>query len=182
MDDPRDMPGVTTSGGTALGELADEANDPAVGKGVPVLSGVDLCGEPMTIGDSGKPTVVVFLAHWCPHCQREVPLLSEWLATNGQPEGVDIVGVTTEFDEVRGNWPPGEWLTDEGWTQPTMVDPTGVANETWGLSGFPYYVVIDADGNVVMRASGEQTVEQVEAMVAAALASSGGGTTDASAS
>ena len=44
--------------------IADEANDPAVGKGVPVLSGVDLCGEPMTIGDSGKPTVVVFLAHY----------------------------------------------------------------------------------------------------------------------
>ena len=179
MSDPRDLPGVISSGGTALPNLGDPADDPAVGMTAPTLEGVDLCGEPMTVGGpSDEPSIVIFLAHWCPHCQREVPLLSEWLDTNGQPEGVQIIGITTAFDEVRGNWPPGEWLAEEGWEQPTMVDPTEVAYETYGQPGFPYYVVLDPEGKVVMRASGEQSIEQIEAMVAAALASTGSAPTE----
>jgi hypothetical protein len=69
------------------------------------------------------------------------------------------------FDETRGNWPPGEWLVDEGWTQPTMVDPDGSAAETWGLTSFPYFVAIDANGDVVARASGELTTAQFEELL-----------------
>ena len=167
MPDPRELDGVTVSG-TALAAFEDTAGDPAVGKPAPVLEGVDLYGEPMTIGGAGEPTVVVFLAHWCPHCQREVPVLVDWLEENGQPEGVDVVGLTTSFDETRGNWPPGEWLVDEGWTQPTMVDPDGSAAETWGLTSFPYFVAIDANGDVVARASGELTTAQFEELLDAA--------------
>ncbi len=167
LPDPRDLDGVTVSG-TALSSFGDTADDPAVGKAAPVLEGVDIYGDPMTIGGGGEPTVVVFLAHWCPHCQREVPVLVDWLAENGAPEGVNLVGVTTAFDETRGNWPPGEWLVDEGWDVPTMVDPDGSAAETWGLASFPYFVAIDAEGNVVARASGELTTAQFEELLDAA--------------
>lgn len=165
--DPRELDGVTVSG-TALPGFEDTAGDPAVGAQAPLLEGVDMYGEPMTIGGAGEPTVVVFLAHWCPHCQREVPVLVDWLEENGQPEGVEIVGVTTAFDETRGNWPPAEWLEDEGWEQPTMVDPDGSAAETWGLTSFPYFVAIDANGDVVARASGELTTAQFEELLEAA--------------
>ena len=49
--------------------------DEAAGLEVPVASGTDYNGEPSSIGDSGEPQIVAFLAHWCPHCQREVPRL-----------------------------------------------------------------------------------------------------------
>ena len=167
--DPRELDAVAVSG-NALPAYSDSPDDPAVGQQVPVLTGVDEYGEPMTIGEPGEPTVVVFLAHWCPHCQAEVPRLAEWLEQNGQPEGVRVVGVSTAFDKTRGNWPPGAWLDDEGWTQDTMVDPSGSAGETWGLASFPYFVVVGADGTVVKRASGELSTEEFAALVEAAKA------------
>ena len=30
-------------------------------------------GAPLTIAPTGKPMLVVFLAHWCPHCNAEIP-------------------------------------------------------------------------------------------------------------
>ena len=38
--------------------------------------------------------MVVFLAHWCPHCQAEVPELVE-LAKEGVFDGVDVTAVAT---------------------------------------------------------------------------------------
>jgi len=50
--------------------------DPAVGLTAPVLEGASFDGTPITIGGpTDGPTLVVFLAHWCPHCNREVPEL-----------------------------------------------------------------------------------------------------------
>ena len=61
------------------------------------------------------------------------------------------------------------WLSDAGWPVPTMADDAGNhAAEAFGLSAFPYYVAVDAEGRVVARASGELTIENVEALVAVA--------------
>jgi hypothetical protein len=37
-----------------------------------------------------------------------------------------------------------------------------------GVGGFPYFVVVGADGNVVMRASGEITMDQWQQILDAA--------------
>jgi hypothetical protein len=50
-----------------------------------------------------------------------------------------------------------------------MADDQGNhAAEALGLSAFPYYVAIDANGAVVARTSGELAIEEIEALVAAA--------------
>ncbi|MET0460112.1 MAG: hypothetical protein ABW195_12755, partial [Ilumatobacteraceae bacterium] len=53
--------------------------DPAIGDPAPALSGFDYAGQAVDIapGTDG-PMMVVFLAHWCPHCNAEVPVLLEW--------------------------------------------------------------------------------------------------------
>ena len=53
---------------------------------------------------------VIFLAHWCPHCQAEVPLLSPYLAGDDAPEGLQTVAVSTGVDSTRDNYPPDQWL------------------------------------------------------------------------
>ena len=165
--DPRELRPVVVDG-APLTPFEDPTADDSVGEAAPVLEGVDISDEAMKIGGGGKPTVITFLAHWCPHCQAEVPVLVEWMDENGLPEDVDLVGLTTAFDETRGNWPPGEWLAEEGWTLPTMVDPDGAAAEAYGLTSFPYFVALDADGNVAARASGELSTAEFEALIDAA--------------
>lgn len=152
---------VTVTGDTlpALPEGGDD--DPAVGTPMPTLAGTALDGTSLTIPTTGRPTLIVFLAHWCPHCQAEVPVVQDWVDGGGLPAGVDLVSVSTAIDPRRPNYPPGEWLEREGWTAPVLVDGQDQAAAAAGLTAFPFFVAVDADGNVVARESGELTDSQL---------------------
>lgn len=146
--------------------LLDTASDPAVGKTVPTLVGTTMEKKPITIGP-GKPTVAMFVAHWCPHCQKEVPLVSQWDAAGTIPDSVDYVAVSTSANEEESNFPPSKWLVDEGFKRSVMVDSgNNDAATAWGLKGFPYFVAYDASGKVVQRASGELTEDQFKQLLA----------------
>jgi thiol-disulfide isomerase/thioredoxin len=113
-------------------------------------------------GATGSPYAVIFLAHWCPHCQAEVPRLVA-LSKNGQIEGVDVTGVATATSDQNPNYPPSEWLTGEDWPFPVMVDTaSGTAANAYGLTGYPYMVFVDAEGKVVGRTSGEVGEEDLQ--------------------
>jgi thiol-disulfide isomerase/thioredoxin len=127
---------------------------------------VSFDGTPVEIAPDGTAKLVVFLAHWCPHCQAEVPRLVDWMAGGGVPEGVEVVAVATATSPSRDNYPPSAWLEREGWPSPVLVDSaTYDAATAYGLPSFPYFVALDADGNVTARASGELTTAQLDALV-----------------
>lgn len=149
---------------------ATVADDPAVGMTIPTVTGKDFDGNDITIsGTDGKAKVILFVAHWCPHCQREVPLLKEHLDDTPMPDDVELVTVSTSVKPGADNYPPQEWLDGEGWSAPVLADDenSSVA-QAYGLSAFPYFVVVDEDGKVVQRASGELTTDEFDAAVAAA--------------
>ena len=157
---------------TALAPLPDAGADPAVGQAMPTLTGTSLDGTPLTVPASGRPTLVLFVAHWCPHCQAEVPVVQDWVDEGRLPEGVDLVTVSTAVDARRGNHPPAEWLASEGWTAPVLADDAQSSGaEAAGLTAFPYFVAVDADGTVAARASGELTSTQLDQITAELTAS-----------
>jgi thiol-disulfide isomerase/thioredoxin len=158
--------------GTNLTGFTTTEGDPAVGEEAPRLVGETPEGTPVEVGgtSAGEPTLIAFLAHWCPHCQAELPLLVD-LDEQGAFEGVRTVAVLTGTDEAAPNFPPAEWLQDEGWTGDVLVDDeTMTAATAYGLSGYPFLVMLDADGRVVARTSGELPAEDVVALVEAASA------------
>jgi thiol-disulfide isomerase/thioredoxin len=158
---------VEVSGG-ALAPLA-EGTDPAIGQPIPEVHGASFDGTPVAIGGSGQPAVIAFVAHWCPHCQREVPLLSAHLAD--QPlDAVDLFTVATSTSADRPNYPPSAWLEDEGWPGEVLADDAdGSAARAFGLTGFPYFVAVDGSGEVVGRMSGEISTAQLDQLAALAL-------------
>src|SRR5690625_1888748 len=138
-----------------------EAQDEAVGMPMPDLAGTDLVGDPVELSVDG-PTGIVFLAHWCPHCQREVPELQEQIDDGNIPDGVDILAVATSNDSSEPNFPPDSWLHEEEWTPQTLVDDQQqTAAQTAGLPAFPYWVFTDEDGNVIGRHEGSMTQVQL---------------------
>ncbi|MEE8603574.1 TlpA family protein disulfide reductase [Euzebya tangerina] len=134
---------------------AQGAADAAVGSPAPVVEGFDADGTPVTIGEPGQAQAVVFLAHWCPHCQEEVPLITQWAADGVIPDDVQLVGVSTLQDPARSNWPPDEWLAGEDFPGPVIYDGDETTAESWGLSGTPMWAFTNADGQIVARYSGQ---------------------------
>lgn len=160
--------------GTNLPFLESGAADPAVGLTAPTVSGEDLDGEEITIAADGRAKILVLLAHWCPHCQREVPVIQDWLESGGLPEGVDLYGATVLTNRVRDGdtWPPQEWLADEGWTSPTIKDDReGSIVNAYGMTGTPTYVVLGPDNENLGRLSGEIGVDGLNALAGIAAAS-----------
>ena len=147
--------------GTALPAFdADAGIDPAIGQPIPTIDGTDLDGQPMTIAPGDGPMAIVIVAHWCPHCQAEIPRLVQDIAANGVPDGVDVVTISTSINRAQPNYPPSAWLEREGWSEPTLVDDANSsALAALGVASFPGFVFVDADGNVVQRTTGEIPVE-----------------------
>lgn len=161
------VPDCTADG--PLPEFKDSNNDAAICRTIPTISGTSLDGKPMTIGAAdGKAKVILFVAHWCPHCQREVPLIVSHLRETPMPSDVELLTVSTAAKPEAGNYPPKAWLGAAAWTAPVLDDTDGSAAIDYGLTGFPYFVVADAEGKVVVRGSGELSMDQFDQMVKAA--------------
>ncbi len=148
-----DLPELPDTGGF----LAPAGEDPAVGLEVPTLTGESFDESEVVIGPGdGKPKLVVFVAHWCPHCQTEVPVIQDWIDSGEVPDGLEVYAVATGQDDTQPNYPPSGWLSNEGWTPKVLLDDDAQsAAASWGLTGYPYLVFVDADGKVWQRGSGE---------------------------
>ena len=144
------------------------ATDAAIGLPAPVVSGKGFTGTEITTDGAGTPTLLVFLAHWCPHCQREVPLLVEWEASGTMPEGLDVIGVATATSPTNPNFPPSEWLTRENFPPlwPVLADDANnTAGNAFGVSGYPFFVLMDETGKVVQRISGEVSIDELNQII-----------------
>lgn len=141
--------------------------DAAVGTEAPVITGTDGGGGRVVVGGtSDGPTLVVFLAHWCPHCRAEVPRIVDLVDAGDLPADTRLVAVLTGTDASAPNYPPVAWLEREGWPGDMLLDDAdATAAQAYGLSGYPFLVVLDEDGTVVARASGEQPAGAIRAMV-----------------
>jgi cytochrome c biogenesis protein CcmG, thiol:disulfide interchange protein DsbE len=156
--------------GTPLPPFGD-GPDPAVGTPAPTLRGLSArTGDVLEmIPDDGSVKLIGFFAHWCPSCQREIPKVVEALEAEPLPDGVELLAVSTSVEQGGPNYPPSDWFVREGWTAPVMVDTEdGRAASGFGLTSFPYWVVVGADGNVVARVAGELNEDQFGALVTVA--------------
>lgn len=160
-----------TVAGDALPSLPETGADSAVGKAAPTITGYDLAGRPATIdpGSDGKATMVVFLAHWCQFCNREIPTLNEWKEKGLVPPNLRVIGVTTGSRSDQANWPPSKWMLAKKWTFDQFADSEKQeAAGAYGVGGYPFLVYIDAAGNVTSRSSGESALEAITAAANAA--------------
>jgi thiol-disulfide isomerase/thioredoxin len=140
-------------------------DDPAVGTLAPVITATSLAsGSPITLGP-GRARVIGFFAHWCPHCQDELPQVTEWLAATALPPNTEFIAVSTAVDQGNGNYPPSAWFNEVGFSSPVVVDDASATLlNDMGFGSFPAFVAIDASGVVVARAGGNRGTDGVAAL------------------
>jgi thiol-disulfide isomerase/thioredoxin len=158
--------------GDGLPPFPETGEDPAIGMRAPVLVGETFGGEPVRVDASvDGPTWVIFLAHWCPHCNDEIPVINQLRDDGRIPEGLNVVGISTAYTPDRPNWPPGEWLVDKGWTYTAVPDGIDtvvgayIGASAFGIGGFPFSVLLDGDGTVVARWAGERDAEALVSLL-----------------
>lgn len=157
--------------GDVLIPFADPDDDPAVGVAAPVITGQSFDGTDITIGgETDGPTMLVFLAHWCPHCNDEIPELVKLREAGTLPDDLNIIGISTAVVDDRDNFPPSEWMVDKDWTWPVLADTDAAdAFQAYGGTGFPYTVMLDSDGTVNARKSGNESADRILDWVDSAL-------------
>jgi len=119
-------------------------------------------GEEMTFDPSdGVSRAWLIWAHWCPHCQREMPAVTDWYGENADAyPNVELVSITSAIDPSRGN--PFEPYLDELQTPfPVLVDDDSRLADQFGLNAFPFWVFTSPDGTTVLRVAGYLEIDQV---------------------
>jgi cytochrome c biogenesis protein CcmG/thiol:disulfide interchange protein DsbE len=166
-DRPSDVPSASgpaeqapVVSGTSLPVFSSASGDVAVGQTVPTVT-----SPTASIQLNGKAKILLFLAHWCPHCQAEVPVVQDWIDSGNLPGDIDLISVSSSIDPNRPNYPTNEWLEREGWTAPVIVDESGTVANAYGLPAFPYWVFVNADGTVAGRLIGELAAIDLDRIV-----------------
>ena len=146
-----------TDAGTGLPAYPSSGPDPAVGLTIPELTGDDYyTGEATTVGASdGVATITMMWAHWCPYCQREVPMLQEVVGDGSLDayDAVQVQTVTTFIDPSRPN-PLIPYLDDLALDYPVVVDTDGSIAAALGMTAVPAWIITGPDGVVLGRFTG----------------------------
>ncbi len=154
--------GETTVTGDLLPEFSGENDDNiALGLAAPIFSAPNENSEIVTLEKNGKAKALLFLAHWCGYCQKEVPIVQRVINTIGVPDGVEVIAIATSIDRGRENYPPQKWLDEEGWSETQLYDLDKEIGSAYGLNAFPYWVFLDKDLNVIARRTGNLPEETV---------------------
>lgn len=167
---------VTVTGDPLPAYSSETTPDTAIGMSAPVLDGLNFNSQPVKVDAADGAYMLVFLAHWCPHCNAEVPRLLDWKNSGAVPADLRVFGVATAVSETSVNFPPAEWFSNKGWAWPVIVDESkgdgaaGTAAQAYGATGWPYFVIVGADGKVKNRTSGEVEVKELQKIVDDALA------------
>jgi hypothetical protein len=69
--------------------------------------------------------------------------------------------VSSAIDDSRSN-PLNPYLDAEQFEFPVVIDDSGALAQLFGTSAFPFWVVTDAEGTVVLRVAGALGIQSVD--------------------
>lgn len=154
----------------AVGAAQAAGNVPlAIGADAPAVDEPTPAG-PFDSAKSGKPYVLELFAVWCPHCQREVPVLNRLQQVDGGR--VDIIAVPASpfgFDHTSSLQPADLETFARRFNTAYRIGFDGLFSlgYDYGLVSFPTIYVVDGSRHVTAVETGEVPFETLHADVAA---------------
>jgi len=134
----------------------------AVGDRVPEFSAPSLAGDgSVTWSDyDGVPRVLSIWAPWCPHCQKELPIIAKVAQTF---PGVQVVTVATAVDVAPGPT-PAQFVEERNLTFPVAMDDADMTlAKGLGVQGFPTVYFVGTHGTVTQVMVGERSESEWQA-------------------
>lgn len=125
----------------------------------------------------GKTVFLNFFATWCGPCQKEMPDIETLYKKYGDNSGglvvLSVANPHTEEGPNNNDMSPekiAEFMSDNGFTYPALMDRTGAVFQTYGIRSFPTTFMIDKDGYVEGYVPGMLTSSMMESIVNQAMA------------
>lgn len=129
------------------------------GSQAPGFSAEGVDGGEISLSDSGgEPTLLVFFATWCPHCNNEAPLLAE-LAEENEDLNVVMAGIDGEDNPQKVR----QFVEEYGIEGEALYQPS--LGQTYQVTGYPTSYVIDGQGQIVGANSGETPKEVLQGWI-----------------
>lgn len=117
----------------------------------------------------GKVVFLNFWATWCGPCRNEMPdiqKLYEEYQVQGDEAEVIILGVAGPKIGQEGTVEEiTEFMEQNGYSYPVLMDETGQLFEQYGISAFPTTFMIGKDGNVYGYVPGQMTEEIMRSII-----------------
>lgn len=112
-------------------------------------------GEPFRLADTrGKPLVLIFFLHTCPHCHAALEFFKKHLQEIPEAKRPALIGISLNASASRA---VVHSRLDELELDffPILIDPPGKVGEQFGVfGGVPIVYLIDREGRIVQRVQG----------------------------
>ena len=114
-------------------------------------------GKEYSLNDikGSKPIVLAFYASWCPTCQVSAPLLSQM--SENYKNDVTIWGI----DSKESGENVKTFIKEHDIKHPVLVDEKGFVALDYGVGYNSFFVLLNKDGTVYKKISGEIKEEDV---------------------
>ncbi|MBP9733643.1 MAG: TlpA family protein disulfide reductase [Candidatus Omnitrophica bacterium] len=124
----------------------------------------DLAGKTVRVSSfrDKSPVLLAFWATWCPYCMKQIANLNQLEDAFG-PDELAVLAVNSR--EGRGK--VLEYVKQRGIRYRVLLDAKGLVTEKYGVSGFPFMVLIDTNGNIAATDYGVTTrlVDKIRSII-----------------
>lgn len=151
--------GVWYVGLSATDSKPQQTTDAKVGKASPSFTLDSLDGTKVTVGQSGRITVINFWATWCPPCLEEMPELEEFAKKNQQKINFYAVNLKESNEKVS------DFMDKHKYTMPVLLDKDGGVAKQFQITAIPTTIIVDKNGLIKHRQSGAMTRNELEGII-----------------
>lgn len=113
----------------------------------------------------GKVVLVNFWATWCPYCRHEMPEMESFYR-DYQAKGFEMVALSQDDDIGK----VAAFMGKEAYHFPVALEPAGVAAAFGGVSRLPTSFVIDKQGRIRKKISGQVYYARLKGLIEPLLA------------
>lgn len=130
--------------------LSKILNAAAVGSAAPGFTLKDDKGKNVSLDDfAGKYVVLEFWGSWCGYCIKELPRLKTCF--DKYRDKAVFVGI--DYKDNRQTWLNAISKYELKWTN--LIAENDEVRDKYGVEGFPTKIIIDRDGKIVLKSTGE---------------------------
>ncbi len=130
-----------------------EAEKTPIAMSIPDFTVYDKEGNEVKLSDFiGKPIVLNFFASWCGPCKSEMPDFEAAYKEHGDGVQFLMINLTDGYYETVES--ASAFIKQSGYTFPVYYDTSSSAAIAYSVVSIPTTYFIDAEGNIVAKATG----------------------------